>query len=144
MKTSVLGPAHPVGQLSIEPRIAAVSCRAGLAPSAAAFVQDTASLFHDRLGLRAGLRLGSYTYEAPADPTLGVSDERVRMSAATFNVGAVWSLTDAVNLTGSVSRGFRAANAFDLGAIGVSGGGFEVAPTEARCSSSGQAPWLPS
>ncbi|WP_396624894.1 TonB-dependent receptor domain-containing protein [Luteitalea sp.] len=99
--------------------------------SAAVFVQDTASLFHDRLGLRAGLRLGSYTYEAPADPGLGVSAERVRMSAATFNVGAVWSLTDAVNITGSVSRGFRAANAFDLGAIGVSGGGFEVAPTEA-------------
>ncbi|BCS31627.1 hypothetical protein TBR22_A08290 [Luteitalea sp. TBR-22] len=99
--------------------------------SVAVFVQDSASLFHDRLGLRAGLRAGRYTYDAPADPALGVGDERVGTSAVTFNVGTVWSLTDAVNLTASISRGFRAANAFDLGAIGVSGGGFEVAPTEA-------------
>ena len=57
--------------------------------------------------------------------------ERVRMSAITFNTGLVWSVTEALNVTGSVNRGFRAANAFDLGAIGVSGGGFEVAPREA-------------
>ena len=99
--------------------------------SAAAFVQDSASLFGDRLALRAGLRGGTFTYDAPADDALGVIAERVRMSAITFNTGLVWSVTETLNLTGSVNRGFRAANAFDLGAIGVSGGGFEVAPREA-------------
>ena len=99
--------------------------------SAAVFIQDSASLVGDRLAVRAGIRGGTFTYEAPADPALGVSAERVRTSAVTFNTGVVWSLTEAINLTGSVSRGFRAANAFDLGAIGVSGGGFEVAPREA-------------
>ena len=99
--------------------------------SAAAFVQDSASLIGDRLSLRAGLRGGTFTYDAPADAALGVVAERVRMSAITFNTGVVWSLSEALNVTGSVNRGFRAANAFDLGAIGVSGGGFEVAPREA-------------
>ena len=99
--------------------------------SAAVYVQDSASLVGDRLGLRVGVRGGSFTYEAPADAALGVNAERVRMSAVTFNTGAVWSLGPALNVTASVSRGFRAANAFDLGAIGVSGGGFEIAPREA-------------
>jgi hemoglobin/transferrin/lactoferrin receptor protein len=99
--------------------------------SAAIFVQDSASLLDGRLGLRAGLRGGWFTYDAPADLALGVNAERVRTSAVTFNAGVVWSLTEALNLTGSVNRGFRAANAFDLGAIGISGGGFEVAPQEA-------------
>lgn len=98
--------------------------------SAAAFVQDSASLFGDRLALRGGLRGGTCRYVAPADVTLGVRDERVRMSALTFSTGMVSTLTDAINLTGSVNRGFRAANAFDLAAIGVSGGGFEVAPRD--------------
>jgi hemoglobin/transferrin/lactoferrin receptor protein len=99
--------------------------------SAGVFAQDTASLFGDRMALRAGVRAASFLYDAPADPLLGVSEERVRTSAVTFNTGAVWKATEQLNVTGSVSRGFRAANAFDLGAIGVSGGGFEIAPQEA-------------
>lgn len=95
------------------------------------FLQDSASLLANRLALRAGVRAATFRYDAPADAVLGVSDERVRMSAVTFNTGAVWSVAEPFNLTASVSRGFRAANAFDLGAIGVSGGGFEVAPQEA-------------
>ena len=42
------------------------------------------------------------------------------------------ALTNEVNVTASVNRGFRAANAADLGGIGLSGGGgFEIAPTTA-------------
>ena len=99
--------------------------------SAAVFVQDSASLIGDRLALRAGLRGGTFTYDAPADAALGVAAERVRIERGHVNTGVVWSLSEALNLTGSVNRGFRAANAFDLGAIGVSVGGFEVAPREA-------------
>ncbi len=99
--------------------------------SGAIFAQDSASLLNGRLALRLGVRGGRYTYDAPADAATDVQAERVTAGAFTFNSGAVWSLAEAVNLTASVSRGFRAANAFDLGAIGVSGGGFEVAPREA-------------
>lgn len=92
------------------------------------FLQDSASLLDNRVAMRAGVRAAGFRYDVPADAALGVSDQRVGMHAITFNTGAVWRLADPVNFTASVSRGFRAANAFDLGAIGISGGGFEVAP----------------
>jgi len=95
------------------------------------FLQDSASLLASRLAVRAGVRAATFRYHAPADSVLGVPDEEVRMHAVTFNTGAVWRLAEPLNLTASASRGFRAANAFDLGAIGVSGGGFEMAPQEA-------------
>ncbi len=49
----------------------------------------------------------------------------------TFHSGLVWRLHPVLNATFTASRGFRAANAYDLGAIGVSGGGFEVSPRQA-------------
>jgi len=50
----------------------------------------------------------------------------------TFQAGAVVSLSRQLNLTSAASRGFRAANAADLGAMGLSGGGgFEIAPSRA-------------
>ncbi|HTU99834.1 MAG TPA: TonB-dependent receptor [Luteitalea sp.] len=99
--------------------------------STGVFVQDSASLFGDRIAVRGGLRAASFRYDVPEDVALGVNAERVTASAVTFNSGVVWRVAEALNLTGSVSRGFRAANAFDLGAIGVSGGGFEIAPQTA-------------
>lgn len=99
--------------------------------SAGVFAQDSASLLGDRLALRAGVRAATFLYDAPEDPSLGMTAQRVRAGAVTFNTGIVWSASETVNLTGSVGKGFRAANAFDLGAIGVSGGGFEVAPQDA-------------
>lgn len=99
--------------------------------SAAVFAQDSASLAGNRLSLRAGVRAATFRYAAPADALMGVTDDRLRAGAFTYNTGLVWGVLPVLNIIGSVSRGFRAANAFDLGAIGVSGGGFEVAPQEA-------------
>ncbi len=99
--------------------------------SAGVFAQDSASLLSHRLAFRVGTRAATFLYDVPADVEHGVNAERVRMGAVTFNTGAVWRVNEALNVTGSISRGFRAANAFDLGAIGVSGGGFEGAPQEA-------------
>ena len=54
------------------------------------------------------------------------------MSDTTFNASGVYAATPNLTLTMSVSRGFRAANAFDFGAIGLSGGaGFEISPQRA-------------
>lgn len=95
------------------------------------FVQDTVNL-NGGLALRGGVRYGHFAFRTRSDPSLGVEEERLATDALTFNVGAVLRVTGALNATASVSRGFRAPNAFDLGAIGISGGGFEVAPGEAR------------
>jgi outer membrane receptor protein involved in Fe transport len=50
----------------------------------------------------------------------------------TFQAGAVYLVHPSLTITGSVSRGFRAANAFDFGSIGLNGGaGFEISPYRA-------------
>ncbi|MGH9160845.1 MAG: TonB-dependent receptor [Vicinamibacteraceae bacterium] len=100
--------------------------------SAGLFLQDTFDLLDGRLGLRGGVRAGYFSFRVPADPSLGVTADSVTMSDVTFQTGAVWRLTEALNATLSIGRGFRAANAYDLGAIGISGGGFEIAPTTAE------------
>lgn len=97
-----------------------------------AFVQDVADVVPGRLSLQGGLRFGRYLFTTTADPTLGVTPERVAMQAVTFQTGAVVRLLDQLNLTLAANRGFRAANAADLGSIGLSGGGgFEIAPSAA-------------
>ena len=97
------------------------------------FVSDAVQF--GKVGVRGGVRYGRYDFATVADtahPAFGVVDEHVTMNAVTFNAGATYSLTRALNATFNVSRGFRAANASDLGAIGLSGGGgFEVAPSRA-------------
>ena len=71
-------------------------------------------------------------FSTKANEGLGIDVERVAVRAATFHTGLVVGLSESVNATLVVSRGFRAPNAFDLGAIGVSGGGFEITTREAR------------
>jgi hemoglobin/transferrin/lactoferrin receptor protein len=99
--------------------------------STSVFVQDATSVLGGRVTLRAGLRYGRFSFRTKAQPAFGVEDEQVTSDAMTFNVGAVVALHANVNATLSVNRGFRAANAFDLGALGVTGGGYELSPASA-------------
>jgi outer membrane receptor protein involved in Fe transport len=79
------------------------------------------------------VRVSSYRFGTRADALLGVTEERVTMGAATFQTSAVVKVTDGINVTGNVTRGFRAANMADFGSVGLSGGGgFEISPTQAR------------
>ena len=96
------------------------------------FLQTASAIVPGRLTLRAGLRHGYFLFRTRSDPSLDVTAARVPMDALTFHTGAVIGLTDTLNATVTVSRGFRAANAFDLGAVGLSGGGFEIAPETAE------------
>ncbi len=97
------------------------------------FAQNTVDVIPNRLSLRGGLRYGSFGFTTTADPALGVSAEDVTMRSFTFQGATVVSVTESLNLTFNVSRGFRAANAADLGSIGLTGGGgFEISPTTAR------------
>jgi outer membrane receptor protein involved in Fe transport len=96
------------------------------------FAQDSVELFNDRLTVRGGARYGRYAFETTADETLGVTAESETMDAFTFQLGTVISLNSHMNAVVNVSRGFRAANAADLGDIGLSGGGgFVITPSEA-------------
>jgi hemoglobin/transferrin/lactoferrin receptor protein len=96
------------------------------------FLQQTVDAIPDRLTLRGGLRYGHYRFTSTRDLTLGVPEQDIPVSDTTFNASGVYAATPNLTLTMSVSRGFRAANAFDFGAIGLSGGaGFEISPQRA-------------
>jgi hemoglobin/transferrin/lactoferrin receptor protein len=96
------------------------------------FWQQTVDLIPNTLSVRGGLRYGHFRFQSEADPTLGVPGQEIPTSDTTFQSSAVYSVTPSLTLTFSASRGFRAANAFDFGAIGLSGGaGFEISPQRA-------------
>src|SRR6185369_13226954 len=48
----------------------------------------------------------------------------------TFNTGLTFAVNSHLNITGNVSRGFRAPNVNDFAATGLSGLGFEISPEE--------------
>jgi outer membrane receptor protein involved in Fe transport len=54
-------------------------------------------------------------------------DDGLSTSHATFRAGASFVATPSVVLTGSVSTGYRAPHMTDLGTLGLTGSGFEVA-----------------
>ncbi|HVL70188.1 MAG TPA: TonB-dependent receptor [Vicinamibacterales bacterium] len=100
--------------------------------SAGAFAQVTRDLF-ERLSVRGGVRYGRYVYRTTSAPAFAIAPETVVSQAMTFNTAASVRFSESLRATFSVSRGFRAANASDLGAVGVSGGGgFEISPATAR------------
>jgi hemoglobin/transferrin/lactoferrin receptor protein len=99
--------------------------------SSGLFAQTVSDLVPGRLSMRGGVRYGHFAFRTTSQPELAVDAERVNTSAVTFHAGSVLSVVRGLNVTFTVSRGFRAANAYDLGAIGISGGGFEVSPARA-------------
>ena len=100
--------------------------------SAGLFWQQDAEVIPGRLHLRGGLRYGRFDFSSEPNAAFGVPAESIQTADTTFNASGVLSVTSSLNLTMSVSRGFRAANAFDFGAIGLSGGaGYEISPGRA-------------
>lgn len=101
--------------------------------SAGAFAQAVSRELLGRVTLRGGLRYNGYTYRTRTTQAFNIHAEDVDMSAVTFNSAVSVALTSSLRATFSGGRGFRAANASDLGSVGVSGGGgFEIAPSTAR------------
>lgn len=96
-----------------------------------AFVQQTVEL-GSRLTARGGLRFSHFQFATTPDAALGVTTEDVAMRTVTFQTAAVFRVTDQVNLTANITRGFRAPNMADFGSVGLTGGGgFEIAPSRA-------------
>jgi outer membrane receptor protein involved in Fe transport len=101
------------------------------------FAQDMATLIPNRLTGTVGIRYANFRYSqspqknpfatggVPSVPPFETS-----VGDITFNTGAVLAVNDHLNLTASISRGFRAPNANDLGSIGLTSLGFEISPQE--------------
>jgi hemoglobin/transferrin/lactoferrin receptor protein len=98
-----------------------------------AFVQSTFDLVPERLRLLGALRYGGVQYRARAadSPIVGGQplwpDDSLRSSSPTFRASAVATPDNRWTFSGSVSRGFRAPHMTDLGTLGLTGSGFEVA-----------------
>lgn len=90
----------------------------------------------DRLTLQGNLRLGFASYESRADASPLVAgrrlwpDDSFDTTSLTYRAGAVFALRHDLALTASVSRGYRAPHVTDLGTLGLTGDGFEVAAVE--------------
>jgi hemoglobin/transferrin/lactoferrin receptor protein len=124
---------------NVNPVTSAVSVRRPRVPDQAtfhqggAFVQTTFDAVPDRLRLLGAVRAGGVSYKARAadSPLVGGvplwPDDSLTASSPTFRVSAVATPDDFWTISGSVSRGFRAPHMTDLGTLGLTGSGFEVA-----------------
>jgi hemoglobin/transferrin/lactoferrin receptor protein len=76
----------------------------------------------------------SYRSRAADSPLVGGAplwpDDRMSVSATTFRGGVSVTVLEGLTLVASVSRGFRAPHVTDLGTLGLSGSGFEVAAAD--------------
>ena len=124
---------------SVNPTTGAVSPRRPRVPDGArfyqggAYAQTTFDAVPDRVRLVGALRFGGASYEASASdsPIVGGAplwpDDSLAVGDVTFRASAVITPDDRWTFVASLSRGFRAPHMTDLGTLGLTGSGFEVA-----------------
>ena len=98
-----------------------------------AFILDEWNAIPDRLHLNGGLRF-SYLYSDIPASSVGNDFQEASSESATdltFNAGASFWFTPEASVYFRVARGFRAPSLFDFSQQGLTGGGFEVPPSEA-------------
>ena len=124
---------------NVNPVSGAVSPRRPRVPDGATFTQGGAyaqAAFDakpDRLRLIGSLRYGGARYQSEAanSPVLSTGplwpDDSLAVGDVTFRASALMTPDDRWAILASVSRGFRAPHMTDLGTLGLTGSGFEVA-----------------
>ena len=107
------------------------------------FVQDTVTIVSNRLKAALGGRYTHVGVETFADRNrtdagrdLGVVDSHESYQDWTYNLGLTWQATDGLSVNFLTSRGFRAPNLNDLGALGLNDLGYEV-PASAALEAGG-------
>lgn len=101
--------------------------------SAAAWIQHGATVADTTLRIDSSLRVAHNRYRARASdsPLVGGQplwpDDSLTVSSVSFRTGATLAVSSAWTVVGNVSRGFRAPHITDLGTLGLTGSGFEVA-----------------
>ena len=81
--------------------------------------------------MTAGARLTGIRFETKEDRAAGVPASSQWFRDVTFHTSLRWQITDAFGLHGLVSRGFRAPNLNDLGALGLNDLGYEIPAADA-------------
>jgi len=124
---------------NVNPVTAAISSRRPRVPDGAEFTQggifgqSTFDVVPDRVRLVGALRFGAAHYEASAADSPLVNgqplwpDDSLTASNVTFRAAAVFTPSEPWTFLASLSRGFRAPHMTDLGTLGLTGSGFEVA-----------------
>lgn len=84
-----------------------------------AYIQDGWTL-SDQFILQLGLRGDTFSFVSQDDPDYPGEPFDVTDSAVSGNVGLTWSVTDNVNLTALVARGFRTPNLQERSYTGIS------------------------
>jgi len=101
--------------------------------SGGAYIQDVWTLLPDRLRLTAAVRFGFASYRSRAinSPLVGGAplwpDDDLSVHSVTPRFGAMLTLVPGFSASVQVSRGFRSPHITDLGTVGLTGNGYEVA-----------------
>lgn len=96
------------------------------------YAQDILTLIPERLRLVGAVRYGrvSYNSRAANSPLVNGAplwpDDSLTADAVTPRFGAVLTITEGLNVSAQVSRGFRTPHITDLGTVGLTGNGFEA------------------
>jgi outer membrane receptor protein involved in Fe transport len=124
---------------SVNPVTSASSIRRGRVPDGAryvsggAFGQAIVEAVPARVQLVANVRVTGASYRARAADSPIVNgaplwpDDELRAVGVAFRTGVSAAVSDTWTVTANVSRGFRAPHITDLGTLGLTGSGFEVA-----------------
>ncbi|NUN00356.1 MAG: TonB-dependent receptor [Bryobacteraceae bacterium] len=95
------------------------------------FGQSNVEVLPSRLRIGIGGRLTGIRFRTREESRFGVPESSQWFRDVTFNTSVSWQLTSIFGLQGLVSRGFRAPNLNDLGAIGLNDLGYEIPAAEA-------------
>jgi outer membrane receptor protein involved in Fe transport len=103
--------------------------------SGGAYLQGIFTAWPQRLRLTGSLRYSAASYRVSAldAPVPGLwPNDSLRVSDWTGRAGIVWTPLQTLSLSGNFSRGFRAPHITDLGTLGLTGSGFEVAAPDVQ------------
>ena len=126
---------------SMNPVTGVASIRRGRVPdnahyrSGGVYAQDVFDLVAGKLKLVSNARYSFASYESKAadSPVVGGKalwpDDSLTVSSVTFRAGLVASPKPTLTFSANVSRGFRAPHMTDLGTVGLTGSGYQVAST---------------
>jgi outer membrane receptor protein involved in Fe transport len=124
---------------NVNPVTGAISPRRPRVPDGARFTQGGVfaqtgyDLTPNRVRLIGAIRVGAAHYEAKASDSPIVNgaplwrDDSLTTPSVTFRAASVFTPAEPWTISVSVSRGFRAPHMTDLGTLGLTGSGYEVA-----------------
>lgn len=97
------------------------------------YIQDVWTAIPERLRVTVALRYGfaSYRSRAANSPLIDGKplwpDDRLSVNSVTPRLGAMLTLLTGLSFSTQISRGYRAPHITDLGTLGLTGNGYEVA-----------------